>query len=65
MSGILLCLSDDGGNFDSPIWGVAAHYEDSKEGMVIFVGIFNVKGGVEDVEIKAIGRLLVVTYCFS
>ena len=61
MSRSLLCLFDGGGNFDSPIWDIVVHCEDSKEGMVIFVGIFDVKGGVEDVESKAIGWVLAVT----
>jgi hypothetical protein len=58
MSGSLLCLSNDGGNFDSPIWGVVAHCEDSKNGMIIFAGIVDGRGGAGEVEIQAIGRLL-------
>ena len=63
MSGNLLCMSDDGGNFDSPILGVVAHCEESNKtphrqklnkSLVIFTGIMNGRGGTE---IEAIGRL--------
>ncbi|GLJ17149.1 hypothetical protein SUGI_0296770 [Cryptomeria japonica] len=57
--GNLICLSDDGGNFDSPIWGIVAHCEDAAEKMVmIFVEIVEGRGGSAVVEIEAIGRLL-------
>jgi len=56
--GSLLCLSEDGGNFESPIWGVVAHCEDFVNGMIMFAGIVDGRSGTGEVEIQEIGRLL-------
>lgn len=58
LSGSLLCLSDDGGNFKSPIWSVVAHCEYSVNGMIMFAGIVDGRSVTGEMEIQAIGRLL-------
>jgi hypothetical protein len=49
-------------NFDSPTWGIVAHCEYLKKGMVIFVGIVDGRGSARDMKIQEIGRLLVASY---
>ncbi|KAH9330189.1 hypothetical protein KI387_002297 [Taxus chinensis] len=63
MEGNLLCLSDDGGNFDSPIWGIVAHCEDStKKGMLsVFAEIVDGRDGFPEVEIEGLSRLLLAS----
>jgi len=51
LSGSLLCLSDDGGNFKSPIWGVVAHCEYSVNGMIMFAGIVDGRSVSGEMEI--------------
>eukprot|EP01018_Ginkgo_biloba_P035956 Gb_31147 [translate_table: standard] len=55
MNGGLLCISDDGGNFDSPIWAIVTQCEEENKTPVIFTEILD---GEEDVGPKSFSRLL-------
>eukprot|EP01018_Ginkgo_biloba_P039118 Gb_11776 [translate_table: standard] len=58
MPGTLLCISDSGGNFDSPIWSVAARCEADKKSTVIFAEVVDGRAELGGVSVQSISRLL-------
>ncbi|KAH9314167.1 hypothetical protein KI387_022794, partial [Taxus chinensis] len=58
MTGNLLCISDDGGNFDSPIWGIVTGCEEEDNKAVIFTEILD-EG--DEVGVQSISRLIGVS----
>ncbi|GLJ13963.1 hypothetical protein SUGI_0223310 [Cryptomeria japonica] len=55
MTGNLLCISDDGGNFESPIWGIVTGCEEENNKVIIFTEILD-EG--DEVGVQSISRLL-------